>query len=199
MKRAKTTFLASLSIFLSATTVNAAPITIDFNDGTAGSSVGEFYAGLGVTFSNATWTSTLGDPLAIYSSSDTFRPKADNPIIATFSSAVSFVSIFGRDVGGNGIRIDAYDSPVAGNLVDFDEFFGTGIGVGTEATIAASDPSIWRVEFYQPDSIVAGEGMVWDNFTFDSDAVASVPEPGTLALLGIGLAGMGVARRRWNA
>lgn len=42
----------------------------------------------------------------------------------------------------------------------------------------------------------ASDFVEFDNMQFG--AVAAVPEPGTLALFGLGLAGLGFARRKWN-
>lgn len=124
-----------------ATTVTCQATTINFDDGTALSSVGSFYSGLGVTFSNATWDSNFGaagssGTLGIRATSNggvdsnLFIWTSATPVIALFSSPVSSVGVRGLDVGDNGLRIDAYDAAVGGNLVGTMTVFGTGLGRG---------------------------------------------------------------------
>ncbi|MCC9603828.1 PEP-CTERM sorting domain-containing protein [Stieleria sp. JC731] len=115
--------------------------------------------------------------------------------MATFDAPTSFVSVLGLDVGANGIRIDAYDSMVGGAIIATDTFIGTSLGVGTNATLSLSSANILRVEFYQPFS-VAGDGVVWDNFSFGTMTTQSVPEPTSFAIFGIGALGLAGGRRR---
>jgi len=184
---------------LLAATISGSAIatTIDFEAASPGS-LTNFYSGSGVTFSNATVgtysLAGMSGSHAIYSSSSGTFFTASNAVVATFSSGMGSVSITGIDLGGNGLRIDAYDSAVGGSLVDFDTVFGSGAGVGNFATVSATSAMILRVEMYQVLSTF-GDGIVLDDLTF-STSTSSVPDnAATLPLLLTSLAGM-VAYRR---
>ncbi len=115
-----------------------------------------------------------------------------NAIVGTFSSLVSSVSIRGIDVGEAGVRIDAFDA--GDNLLGFDTFFGPGIGVGTFADISVTANGITRFALYQPNQC-CGDGVLFDNLSFDSAVTAAVPEPGTWAMMLLGFGFVGGAMR----
>jgi hypothetical protein len=178
-----------------------APLTakatlIQFEDGTSGVTVNNYYQNLGVTFTNAVWTSSLGLPgtsgaLGIINTSG-YQWFSSNPIIASFSSGVSLVSVDGIDVGLNGLRINAYDAVTGGNLVSFQEVFGSSVGIGEFFQVKATGNNIKRVEIFQVQN-VAGDGILLDNFKFET---ASVNTPASIALFTLGMAGLLAARRR---
>jgi hypothetical protein len=165
--------------------------------------VGGFYSGQGVTFSNADF-STFGSlpggtpPIAITSGVGTFFQFPDR-IVAVFNAPVDLASIDVLDLGGNGFRVDAYDAAVGGALVDVDQQFGVGAGVGNFATLSVSGASIFRLEFYQVLNTF-GDGVALDNFQFQ---LAAVPEPASMLawglLTGVGLVGYRLRRRKVTA
>jgi len=176
---------------------------INFDDGTAGTPVGDFYASLGVHFSNALFSDNFGlpgsdGPLAIkIESRDDFQVPSTSPIVITFDSGQSQVGITGIDVGDQGFRIDAYDAVSGGTLIGFDQAFGTDLGVGEFFVVSVSTPSIRRVELYQPSFIDDGDGIIMDDLTF-TPATPGVPEPSTLivSLLSVATVGLGAWRHR---
>ncbi len=168
--------------------------TINFDDGVATNTVGTFYTALGVTFSGATWQTNFGlagvsGPLGIGSTNaNAFKYGSGTPVIATFSTAVNIASIVVIDLGENGFTLNAYDAPTGGTLVGTTTQFGIGLGNNNFQTLSVAAASIFRLEMFQAQD-VGIDGVVLENFQF-------APEPGTLAVLGFGLAGLGALRRR---
>lgn len=111
--------------------------------------------------------------------------------ILTFSSLVNGLSFWqvGDNASGVVALVDVFVNGAFSATVDIFGFsdFSTPNLVDLSAFNDVSSIRIYDVT--DPG------GLGWDNFEFFPEA-ESVPEPGTLALLGIGLLGIGATRRR---
>ncbi len=179
--------ICGTSLFTLVAVSKAQATTITFDDGTTNISVGNFYSSQGITFSNASFSSNFGLPgssglLGFNATNGLYQPTPLTPIIGVFSQTQNFVSIRGIDVGANGIRLDALDAD--GNLLTFDEFFGSGLGVGIFHDLSVTTDKIRSFRLYQPRNLI-GDGAVFDNLTFTAQPTVvpkptSVPEPGMM-------------------
>jgi hypothetical protein len=176
---------------------NAAPVIVDFEGFANNTVLSNQVAGL--TFTNATVLSAgigLNEiDFPPYSGANVAYDSGGN-LIVDFASLVYSVSA--RITYVTRVTLTAYDAglaAVASANTIFTHNTATGGAVGSapnELITVSWASGISRVRLAGSPE---GGSLVIDNLTYDTGA-ASVPEPATLGLLGLGLAGLGIVRRR---
>ena len=176
--RIKSTYLALLAVLLSPMAANADPITRYFE------------------FSSTSGPLLFGPTIGSFEYDDSIAPVGGGYVLETglFSAlSVSFGGFtFDETTANSGwIQFDAL-----GGLLE--AHFGN-LCVAGSCTIGGGE--YWWIRVGVPDFSVndfsySGYNGAEGIYRTRDNRLLSVPEPGTLALLGIGLFGMGLARRR---
>jgi hypothetical protein len=168
---------------------------IDFS-GIATQNASSFTVG-GVTFSTTTGTlrvAPFGEGGSGWLGSGQMLTTRDTTGTSSFSIIFSTaVSAFGMDWGAANPswNVSLFDS--LDNLLESVVFVGGNAGASFSEFYGASHTGISRVEL---TSVSGYDWVIIDDFTFVTDDNGSVPEPATALLVGLALAGLGVARRR---
>lgn len=182
------TFPASAAIV--GTGAFSSPTLIDFN-GAPNGLIGNFYSGLGVSFAHLdggqSYNTGTGGGSSLTATNFSTEPGFPNGE-ATFSSLITRVGFYITTNGDDNTTVYVYNGATLVGSETFDTF-----GAGSGGSFAG-------IEFLSGfDRIVIDTfgpingAFALDDFRFEGSAV---PEPGTLAILGLGLAGLAATRRR---
>jgi hypothetical protein len=206
MTRTRSTYLALLAVLLSPIAANADLLTETFDDPLgsfysdwlgSNSNMGSYYLSNGSS-SDLDYRGNNPEGLWI-SDNQTFGGGVSGPLVeivfdSAFGSLLTELS-FGIEAF---VQLEIFAFDMSDTLLGSAVFSGGGFDF--DHTDIFSVTSTNGISRFVLDSSGYGGGQVSGNTSVDNFSVTtSVPEPGTLALLGIGLLGMGAARRRMKA
>jgi len=139
---------------------------------------------------------TAANPQAFHAAND----QDGSLTVLAGTNAFNITNIFVRAYGGL--------SGTNGSILDGLDFHTSGAGIGG-ASIASLNGLVLHANMIDFSSLTAGSYVLdsyyapyntnLGTFTLNVGPQSSIPEPGALALLGLGLAGIGFARRKCAA